>query len=125
MTFLGGPDCDTSEGARPVIIADGLRDWPALRKWTPAFLAERFGDDEARSPCRGSAARAQDAAVGRDYCCASGGTAAGAHILLRAHPVRSSSSPSHTQVFANDRAPARPTDADEGSAAVLRIARSG
>ena len=29
---------------RPVVLADGLEDWPALRKWTPSFFRESFGD---------------------------------------------------------------------------------
>lgn len=30
--------------SRPVILVDALRDWPALARWTPGYLAERFGD---------------------------------------------------------------------------------
>ncbi len=30
-------------GCRPVVLADVARDWPALRRWTPAYLKERFG----------------------------------------------------------------------------------
>lgn len=44
--FLGGPDPD--EEGRALIISDALASWPALQKWTPAYLAKRFGDDEAR-----------------------------------------------------------------------------
>lgn len=29
---------------RPVVITGMLDDWPALRKWNPAYLRERFGD---------------------------------------------------------------------------------
>lgn len=31
---------------RPVVIGGLLDDWPALKKWTPAWLQERFGDRE-------------------------------------------------------------------------------
>jgi hypothetical protein len=29
--------------ARPVLIEGGMEDWPALRRWTPAYLRERIG----------------------------------------------------------------------------------
>jgi hypothetical protein len=29
---------------RPVVLTDAAARWPALRKWTPAFFRERFGD---------------------------------------------------------------------------------
>lgn len=29
---------------RPVVLTDASARWPALRKWTPAFFRERFGD---------------------------------------------------------------------------------
>lgn len=41
-------------GNAPVVLTDWARDWPALARWNPAFLRERFGDVEVR------------AAVGRD-----------------------------------------------------------
>jgi hypothetical protein len=31
---------------KPVIIADGLKDWPALGKWTPAFFKDNFPGKE-------------------------------------------------------------------------------
>ncbi|WP_233582549.1 cupin-like domain-containing protein [Corallococcus sp. CA053C] len=30
---------------RPVVIEGLLEDWPALKRWTPAWMAERFGDE--------------------------------------------------------------------------------
>lgn len=30
--------------ARPVVLEDATRDWPARRKWTVEYLSERFGD---------------------------------------------------------------------------------
>lgn len=29
--------------SRPVVITDAAADWPALRRWTPAFFGERYG----------------------------------------------------------------------------------
>lgn len=29
---------------KPVIVTDGLRDWPALTRWTPEFFKREFGD---------------------------------------------------------------------------------
>lgn len=31
---------------RPVVIEDALAGWPALRKWSPAFFADRYPDKE-------------------------------------------------------------------------------
>jgi hypothetical protein len=31
---------------KPVIIVDGLKEWPALRKWTPEFFKTNFGDKQ-------------------------------------------------------------------------------
>lgn len=31
-------------GCRPVVLTDVARDWPALTRWSPAWLKERFGD---------------------------------------------------------------------------------
>lgn len=33
-------------GSRPVVLTDMLSGWPALGKWTPEYLAERFGEVE-------------------------------------------------------------------------------
>ncbi|WP_415835099.1 cupin-like domain-containing protein [Corallococcus soli] len=30
---------------RPVVIEGLLEDWPAMRRWTPAWMAEHFGDE--------------------------------------------------------------------------------
>jgi len=30
---------------RPVVIADSVRDWPALSRWTPAYFRDKFGDE--------------------------------------------------------------------------------
>jgi ribosomal protein L16 Arg81 hydroxylase len=30
--------------SRPLILTDLANDWPAMQRWTPAYLAERFGD---------------------------------------------------------------------------------
>ena len=40
---------------RPVIIRGGAADWPAVRRWTPDYLKERFGDHaiKARFLARG------------------------------------------------------------------------
>jgi hypothetical protein len=32
-------------GSRPVIIVDGMKDWPALAKWTPDYLDQVCGDE--------------------------------------------------------------------------------
>ncbi len=36
-------------GNAPVVLTDWARDWPALARWNPAFLRERFGDAEIRA----------------------------------------------------------------------------
>jgi len=30
---------------RPVVIADSIHDWPALRRWTPSYFRDKFGDE--------------------------------------------------------------------------------
>jgi len=30
---------------RPVVIADSVRDWPAMSRWTPDYFREKFGDE--------------------------------------------------------------------------------
>ncbi len=34
---------------KPLILTNTAADWPALGKWTPAFLAERYGDREVQA----------------------------------------------------------------------------
>src|SRR4029079_12430772 len=43
-------------GCRPVVLTDLARDWPALQRWSPQDLKERFGHLDvaihaARTPC--------------------------------------------------------------------------
>ena len=33
---------------KPVIISDGFKEWPALRKWTPDFFKSNFGDKKVK-----------------------------------------------------------------------------
>jgi Cupin-like domain len=33
-------------GSRPVVLTDAAHDWPALQRWSPHYLRERFGDLE-------------------------------------------------------------------------------
>src|SRR5262245_34177374 len=32
--------------SRPVILGGAIDDWPAMRRWSPAYFKERFGDRE-------------------------------------------------------------------------------
>jgi histone arginine demethylase JMJD6 len=54
---------------RPVVVEGALRDWPALGKWTPEFLAREWGDlvlplDGARLPMRELVAQLEEPAAG-------------------------------------------------------------
>jgi hypothetical protein len=44
----GGPLRDAIRERSPLVLSDLATDWPALRDWTPARLAERYGDREVR-----------------------------------------------------------------------------
>jgi len=35
-------------GSRPVVLTDVARDWPAMRKWSPKYLKEKFGHLEVQ-----------------------------------------------------------------------------
>lgn len=37
------------EPGKPVIFSGAMKDWPAVKTWTPEFFAERYGDVEVRT----------------------------------------------------------------------------
>jgi lysine-specific demethylase 8 len=43
-----GAFADFERAGRPAVIEGALRDWPALTRWTPAYLTQRIGDVEIR-----------------------------------------------------------------------------
>lgn len=49
---------------RPVLIKGAMAGWPALERWTPAYLADRIGD--AMIEYQGGRARAQDYEVKKE-----------------------------------------------------------